>query len=170
MSPAPVSKVTPLGEHMYASPHCVSVPLGIVQISRSTLSCRNNPTVGSVATFSQSFSISFNNFPFCVTLLGKALAFQLHDVILLTYSVYTLSGFIMIFNNSHRMFNPIFYITQSHVFHSSLDVEQHQSTGQLGSDATSSSAESTQTHLSDGHVRGPIRPVHHRTTSPNFSQ
>ncbi|XP_016295775.1 uncharacterized protein KIAA1614-like [Sinocyclocheilus anshuiensis] len=50
------------------------------------------------------------------------------------------------------------------------DVDQHQSTGQLGSDATSSSAESTQTRLSDGHVRGPIRPVHHRATSPNFSQ
>ncbi|KAI2650435.1 hypothetical protein H4Q32_000427 [Labeo rohita] len=53
---------------------------------------------------------------------------------------------------------------------SGLDVEQPQSTGQLGSDATSSSAESTQTRLNDGHVRGPIRPVHHRATSPNFSQ
>ncbi|KAG1945763.1 uncharacterized protein KIAA1614 isoform X1 [Pimephales promelas] len=52
----------------------------------------------------------------------------------------------------------------------STDVEQHHTTGQLGSDATSSSAESTQTHLTDGHVRGPIRPVHLRATSPNFSQ
>ncbi|XP_052395727.1 uncharacterized protein KIAA1614 isoform X2 [Carassius gibelio] len=50
------------------------------------------------------------------------------------------------------------------------DVDQHQSRGQLGSDAKSSSAESTQTGLSDGHVRGPIRPVHHRATSPNVSQ
>ncbi|KAK2906905.1 hypothetical protein Q8A67_005890 [Cirrhinus molitorella] len=50
------------------------------------------------------------------------------------------------------------------------DSEQHQNTGQLGSDATSSSAESTQTRLNDGYVRGPIRPVHHRATSPNFSQ
>ncbi|XP_016398134.1 uncharacterized protein KIAA1614 homolog [Sinocyclocheilus rhinocerous] len=50
------------------------------------------------------------------------------------------------------------------------DVEQHQSTGQLESNATSSSAESTQDRLNDRHVRGPIRPVHHRATSPNFSQ
>ncbi|XP_067271917.1 uncharacterized protein KIAA1614 [Pseudorasbora parva] len=52
----------------------------------------------------------------------------------------------------------------------STDVEPHKTTGQQGSDATSSSAESTQTHLNDGHVRGPIRPVHQRATSPNFSQ
>ncbi|XP_043079709.1 uncharacterized protein KIAA1614 [Puntigrus tetrazona] len=45
------------------------------------------------------------------------------------------------------------------------DVEQS-----AGSDATSSSAESTQARLSDGHVRGPIRPVHHRATSPNLAQ
>ncbi|XP_026054167.1 uncharacterized protein KIAA1614-like isoform X1 [Carassius auratus] len=50
------------------------------------------------------------------------------------------------------------------------DVDQQQSTGQLGSDAASSSAESTQACLNDGHIRGPIRPVHHRATSPNFSQ
>lgn len=52
----------------------------------------------------------------------------------------------------------------------STDVEQHQVTGQLASDATSSSAESPQSRLNDGHVRGPIRPVHNRATSPNFSQ
>ncbi|XP_055074396.2 uncharacterized protein KIAA1614 homolog isoform X1 [Misgurnus anguillicaudatus] len=45
------------------------------------------------------------------------------------------------------------------------DVETH---GALGSDATSSSAESTQTRLNDGHVRGPIKSVHQRATSPNL--
>ncbi|KAA0712141.1 hypothetical protein E1301_Tti015213 [Triplophysa tibetana] len=48
------------------------------------------------------------------------------------------------------------------------DVEQ--AVGPLGSDATSDSAESTQTRLNDGHVRGPIKSVLHRANSPNLSQ
>jgi len=69
------------------------------------------------------------------------------------------------------MFHPSsFDDMYCHFFYSYSDVEHHHTTGQLGSDATSSSAESTQTHLTDGHVRGPIRPVHLRATSPNFSQ
>lgn len=68
------------------------------------------------------------------------------------------------------MFHQSSFDMHCHVFYAYSDVEQHQTTGQLGSDATSSNAESTQTHLSDGHARGPIRPVHHRAPSPNFSQ
>lgn len=48
------------------------------------------------------------------------------------------------------------------------DVEQ--TPGPLASDATSSSAESTQTRLNDGYVRGPIKSVLHRANSPNLSQ
>ncbi|XP_051550896.1 uncharacterized protein KIAA1614-like [Myxocyprinus asiaticus] len=48
------------------------------------------------------------------------------------------------------------------------DMEQLQATGQMGSDALSSSADSTQTRLNDGHIRGPIRPVHQRENSPQL--
>lgn len=48
------------------------------------------------------------------------------------------------------------------------DVEQ--AVGPLGSDATSGSAESTQTPLNDGYVRGPIKSVLHRANSPNLLQ
>ncbi|XP_051977270.1 uncharacterized protein KIAA1614-like [Xyrauchen texanus] len=50
----------------------------------------------------------------------------------------------------------------------SADMEQLQATGQMGSDALSSSADSTQTQLNDGHVRGPIRPVHQRENGPQL--
>ncbi|XP_051979455.1 uncharacterized protein si:dkey-121a11.3 [Xyrauchen texanus] len=70
--------------------------------------------------------------------------------------------------------SPVMYARNVHIQgderSQTADMEQHQATGQLGSDAISSSADSTQNFLNDGHVRGPIRPVHQRENSPNFPQ